>query len=113
MVPPVADVNGDATESGFEDGVSGVALHVVRGLIEVAHAGDVVLEQACRGCGSGAGMQGMRLWSRHAGVCGSGAGMQVCVVMEQARDGVGVAGGRGGHAGRGVREAGAKQRGAE
>ena len=29
MVPPVADVDGNAAEGGFEDGVPRVALHVI------------------------------------------------------------------------------------
>ena len=87
-MPPVADVDGDAAESGFEDGVSGVALHVIGGLIEVAHAGDVVLEQACRGvwfwsCHAGdvvleQACRGVWFWSCHAGD----------VVLEQACRGV-------------------------
>ncbi len=43
VVPAVADVDGDLAKGRLEDGVPGVALHVVGGLVEVAHAGDVVL----------------------------------------------------------------------
>ena len=41
----IADVNADATKRGFEDGVPRVALHIVRGLIEVPDPGDVVLRR--------------------------------------------------------------------
>ena len=43
MVPPVADVDCDLPELCFEHPVPGVSLHVVGGLVEVAHPGDVVL----------------------------------------------------------------------
>jgi hypothetical protein len=43
VVPTVANVNGDAAVGSFEDRVPCVALHVVRRLVEVAHARDMVL----------------------------------------------------------------------
>lgn len=43
MMPSVANVDSYATEAGVEHRVSGGTLHVVSGLVEVAHAGNVVL----------------------------------------------------------------------
>lgn len=43
MVAAVADVDSNPAVDGCEDSVAGVALHVVGGLVEVAHPGDVVL----------------------------------------------------------------------
>lgn len=43
VVAAVADVDGDAAVRGVKHGVAGVALHVVGGLVEVAHARNVVL----------------------------------------------------------------------
>mmetsp|Transcript_20915 Transcript_20915/g.53601 ORF Transcript_20915/g.53601 Transcript_20915/m.53601 type:complete len:289 (+) Transcript_20915:761-1627(+) len=43
VVPPVADVDGDLAKHGLKHRVPGVALHVVGGLVEVAHARNVVL----------------------------------------------------------------------
>ena len=43
VMPAVADVHGDSPVLGVEHPVAGVALHVVGGLVEVAHPRDVVL----------------------------------------------------------------------
>ena len=42
VVAAVADVNGDAAKLGVKHSVPGVALHVVGGLVEIPHPGDVV-----------------------------------------------------------------------
>lgn len=41
VMASIANVDGDAAKLSFEDGVSGLSLHVIGGLIEVADAGNV------------------------------------------------------------------------
>ncbi len=44
VVPAIADVDGNLAERGLKHRMAGVALHIVRRLIKVAHTWDVILQ---------------------------------------------------------------------
>lgn len=75
----VADINGDTAKSRLKDGMAGVALHVVGGLVEVSHTGNVVLigcegKGRARGAGRqqlvGLGITKLCRLARRCGCCG-------------------------------------------